>query len=482
MKNILFILLFIFSKLALSQECPVITVPVDEATNIPVDTEVTWEEVPGVIGYIVSLGTTPGGGEIVNRRSSGQNNFYVLEVGLPENTRIYVTIQLFLFGQPVKTCKVESFVTEEVTTPPPCTSISFPKHLEKGVKTSTVIRWHYAPTATGYRITMGTADNKSNILSNYDVGNKLFYKSPTDFPLGEDIFIAVTPYNENGDLSPCKIEQFSTSAAAEVCDPRFDSTIGAVVTNKPKLSFPEKIAICRNNLPGFFSSKDNADGHRWYKINPDQSETLISESKNVSINEIGRYKYEAYNNITQAVGTIECSAASEFIVEMSELPRITDMIVEKIPGSRIITVITNDDGNHEFAIDNIEGPYQAGNIFNKVIGDKHVIYVRDVQNCGVTQKSIPRDLSRDNFPMFFTPNGDSINDYWQFTLIDDSQQINLNTIFIYDRYGTMLAQIDPNSQGWDGKFRGKEIPSSTYWYKAIAENGDQINGYFALKR
>lgn len=481
-KTLLYITLLLFGSYAFGQECPKLVEPLDGSVDVPVNTPVTWDAVDGVIGYIVSLGTTPGGGEIINRRSSGQNNFYIPEVGLPENTRVYVTVQLFLFGQPVKTCPVESFVTEEVTSPPACTTMTVPMNNEDGVRTTTPIRWNYAPTATGYRLTMGTSDDHGNILSDFDVGNQLFYESPNDFPLNEDIFVTIVPYNENGDLSPCAEERFSTDASATVCEPRFDSTLGATVTNQPEISFPAVIGICRDNLPGLVSSQDIADGFRWYKIDDQGIETLLSDTANLSITEVGRYRYEAYNLIPQAVGSIECSLSSEFDVVLSERATITEILVEKSAGTRMLTALTEGIGTYEYAIDNINGPYQTSNIFRNVVGDKHIIYARDIYGCGIAEQEAPRDLSTDNFPRFFTPNSDSINDTWQFVLPKNAKLINVSTIYIYDRYGNLLAQMDPKTRGWDGSFRGRPLPSTTYWYRAIALDGDEVQGYFALKR
>ena len=428
------------------------------------------------------MGTTPGGGEIINRRSSGQNNFYVPEVGLPENTTVYVTIQLFLFGQPVRTCQVESFVTEDVTTPPPCTTMAIPTNNEDGVTTSTPIRWNYAPTATGYRLTIGTAEDRASILSDFDIGNQLFYESADHYPLLEDIFVTIVPYNENGDLGPCTEERFSTDASSTVCEPYFDSTIGGTVSNQPTLTFPSVVGICKDNLPRIVTSEDEADGFRWYKINADGSESLISQTAQVSLQEIGSYRYEAYNNIPQAVGSIECEISSHFEVVLSESPIITQIDVLKGAETRDFTVLTEGIGTYEFALDNPEGPYQESNIFTDIVGDRHTVYVKDIYGCGITPQETPRDLSTDNFPRFFTPNADSINDTWQFVLPEDAQLINVDTIYIFDRYGNLLVQLDPNTRGWDGSFLGRPVPSSTYWYRAIALDGDEVKGHFALKR
>ena len=93
-----------------------------------------------------------------------------------------------------------------------------------------------------------------------------------------------------------------------------------------------------------------------------------------------------------------------------------------------------------------------------------------------------QDLTLEGFPKFFTPNGDGINDFWQYIPPASLGEVNLDTIHIFDRYGVLLAQIDPSSLGWDGNFNGQPLPSSDYWFKAISSDSQKLQGHFALKR
>ncbi|NGZ90128.1 T9SS type B sorting domain-containing protein, partial [Psychroflexus maritimus] len=34
-----------------------------------------------------------------------------------------------------------------------------------------------------------------------------------------------------------------------------------------------------------------------------------------------------------------------------------------------------------------------------------------------------------------------------------------------DRYGKLLKQLSPSSEGWDGTYNGKPMPSNDYWFK-----------------
>jgi gliding motility-associated-like protein len=112
----------------------------------------------------------------------------------------------------------------------------------------------------------------------------------------------------------------------------------------------------------------------------------------------------------------------------------------------------------------------------------HNVFVRDRNGCGIVQKSVAQDLTLEGFPRFFTPNGDGMNDLWQFIPPPSSGIMILGKIEIFDRFGTLLARIDPASLGWDGNYKGKPLPASDYWFLARDESNQQLMGHFALKR
>ncbi len=479
---ITYLLFLLLGEFSFAQDCPRISTPQNGNIDVPVDSEIRWTPVNGIIGYVVSLGTTPGGEDILNRRSSGQNNFYVPEVGLPSNTTIYVTIRLFIFGQPVKVCPGEIFTTEEITTPPPCTSLSKPLDGETSVSANAPIRWNYAYGATGYRLSMGTAPGLQDILSDFDVGNTLSYKPSLSLPIDTNIYVGIVPYNENGDLGPCREESFLVDESVDFCEPFFDSAQGGLVTRKPDINFPDRVSICQGNSSTRVPTKDIADGFRWFRIHPDGTETFLSDGPEVNLPEIGRYRYEAYNTITIAGSTIECSATKEFSVFQSQAPVITGIDITGPFNNREIRINVSGSGEYEFVLNEPNGPYQNSNVFANISERRQIVYVRDKNGCGITEGIVARELSVDDFPKFFTPNGDGINDFWQYIVPREDSEIKVNRIWIFDRYGFLLAQIDPSSQGWDGNYRGKALPSSDYWFKAVSSSNQNIRGHFTLKR
>ncbi|MEX0272999.1 MAG: Ig-like domain-containing protein, partial [Flavobacteriaceae bacterium] len=234
-----------------AQECPSIQSPADGATGVPVDASISWTSVEGVPSYLISIGTTPGGTDIINGFNVGSATQFSPPLGLPQNTQLYVTLTLFFFDRPNIPCPSTTFTTQEVLTPPACTTVATPADGATGVNGATNISWNYTPTATGYRLHIGTTPGGGDILNNADVGNVLTYNPPTDFPPNSQIYVQVTPYNGNGPAIPqCNGSSFTTGDVAVLpnCTQLVSPYNGE--TNVPLTPFIEWEAV------------PNADGYR----------------------------------------------------------------------------------------------------------------------------------------------------------------------------------------------------------------------------
>ncbi len=579
-KHTVFFIFLCWSFYLSAQVCnsPVLTFPTNGSVNVPVNATITWDAVVGVPGYVISIGTTPGGVDIVNQENLGNSLSYTLPLGFPENTLIYVTIRLFFFDPaiPDVVCPSSTFRTEDVINPPACTIMSNPVNGAINVNIAANISWDYSPTATGYRISMSTVSGAGNIVNDQDVGNVLSYNPILDLPASTQIFVLITPFNENGDLSPCQEQSFTTGAVASLpgctslvnplngeinvpltpliewtavagadaykvtigsspftsevldnvvfftnstfvidfepnltffvtiipfnaagnaigctqesfstiigCGPYFDSVTGELIIINPEISFPDTISICQDELPFLVSSSDTAEGFRWFQIDQFGNETLISSTSNATLTETGEHRYEAYNTVVQASGIVECPSSQIFNVISSELATINSVLIATLETGIRITVEVSGIGDYEYSLNDINGPYQDSNVFNNIPAGSYTVYVRDKNGCGIAQESIEQDLTLEGFPKFFTPNGDGVNDFWQFIPTPLTGEISIEVIHIFDRYGTLLAQIEPSSNGWDGSFNGRPLPSNDYWFRAISESSGQIQGHFALKR
>ena len=576
-KVLLYFLLVLSVSVSMGQECVVLTSPLDGAVDVAVDTQITWTEAdPSVPGYIISIGTTPGGTDIINERPLGRANSYTPPLGLPDNSEIFVTLTLFFFDQPNITCPSESFRTIDVITEPGCSSLRNPADGAINVNTATNISWNYAPTATGYRLSLGTTPGGTDILNDQNLGNTLSFIPPIELPPSTQIYARVIPFNENGTPVGCIEESFTTGIVAALpgcsdlvspingatnvpitpllewtpvagatgyrltigntpfssevldngvfltnstlvigfepnrtffititpfndagdaigciqesfstiigCSPFVDPITGEIVTLSPVIDFPDTISFCESELPFTVTTTDLADGFRWFQLDQFGNETLLSETTEVALTETGEYRYEAFNTLGQPGGSLECPTSKTFNVVTSEIATITDInITEEGLGLRLEIAVAGI-GDYEYAVDNRDGPYQDSNVFQSLSAGSHTVFVRDKNGCGIVEQSIDQDITVEGFPKFFTPNGDGINDFWQFIPPPLAGGNSVDVIHIFDRFGKLITQIDPVSIGWDGNYNGNPLPSSDYWFKARDNLNNIIQGHFALKR
>ncbi|MDO6472218.1 T9SS type B sorting domain-containing protein [Maribacter sp. 1_MG-2023] len=107
------------------------------------------------------------------------------------------------------------------------------------------------------------------------------------------------------------------------------------------------------------------------------------------------------------------------------------------------------------------------------------VRVRDARGCEL-ELSVPFEFTGMlEFPNFFTPDGDNLNDIWS---PNNRELFDGVEVRIYDRYGRVVAILDEVS-GWDGKYEGKEVPTGDYWY-VVNANSDSLKyvGHFTLYR
>ena len=96
-------------------------------------------------------------------------------------------------------------------TPPSCTSLSDPIANALNVDINNNISWGSSPGANGYKLTIGTIPNGSDILNNVDVGLITTYNPVNPLPFNTIIYVKIVPYNELGDAS-CNFQSFTTEA------------------------------------------------------------------------------------------------------------------------------------------------------------------------------------------------------------------------------------------------------------------------------
>ena len=547
-------------------------------SDVPVETTIVWEEVLGVPGYRISLGTTPGGGEIIDDRLVGSANFFVPPLGLPEDTEIFVTITLFFFDNlDDVVCPSISFRTETISEVPECATLNNPENLAIDVNARTNITWNYSPRATEYVVRVFDEFGVEHVPAT-NVGNVLTVNPPMDLPTGTTIFVEITALNRLGMAVNCSVQSFITAdvvvnlgcatlitprngdsnvpltpvlewtdvpgadeyivfigttpdendildgarftnnrtlvlefepnrtlfvriipvndlgqaigcgqesfSTAIGCGPFLDRVTGEFVTLFPEFDFPDTFTTCADGPPFTVRTDVVAETYRW--VSTTSRGTVIdvlSETQEVEISEGGFYQLEVTNFADPNGNNIPCTTVKEFVVDVIEGPTVTAIDVARNGENLELVVNVTGPSVYEFALNDINGPYQASNVFlNAPLGD-NVVFVRDInqENC-IVSAEVESDSIRDGFPKFFTPNGDNTNEFWQFVQPPNTDEVIFRFIQVFDRFGTFITQIEPESQGWDGTFNGRPLPSGGYWFRAVDDTDNEIQGFFTLKR
>ncbi len=213
----------------------------------------------------------------------------------------------------------------------------------------------------------------------------------------------------------------------------------------------------------------------------DEMGTVIGNLPTITVDTGGTYTVVA----TSVLG---CESNPEsFTVVESAIAQISinDVTIEDLSDNNTITINNSNNnlgiGDYEFSLDDISGPYRDEPFFEGVIAGVHNIYVRDKNGCGIAQL----EVFVMGFPKFFTPNNDGYNDSWNINGLHNEFTQN-STIFIFDRYGKLIKEINARDSGWNGLFNGQMLESSDYWFVAqlVDENGitRTLRGHFSLVR
>lgn len=457
--------------------CISIDFPNDGATNVSIFSSLLWSYAVSATGYDLTVGTSPGASDIFSGDVGNVLSFNP-PGEFPPSSTIYIELQPYnAIGSALGPCTVISFTTGIAQTLPSCTSMISPVDGTSNVTLTPLLEWAPVANADGYRVTIGDTPFNANVLDGVS-----FFTNSTfviDFLPNKVFFIKIVPFNSAGEAMGCEQESFSTLLG---CGPYFDPNTGEFVDLSPEIDFPELVSFCENESPFVITTDDAADGYRWYKTNDYADDELISDTNEVSLLEEGSYRYEAYNYIDQLGATVECISSQDFIVVSSESATVDGLIAQDGATGLDLTVVVSGIGDYEFAINDQNGPYQENNTFSSLPIGSYTIYIRDRNGCGIVEERFSPDIRPEGFPTFFTPNGDGINDYWQFVPPIGVTEINLEDIMIFDRIGNLMAQIDPLSQGWDGTFNGRPLPATTYWFKASIGDKKPVVGFFTLKR
>ncbi len=198
-------------------------------------------------------------------------------------------------------------------------------------------------------------------------------------------------------------------------------------------------------------------------------------TESIVVDTPGTYTVEIGNTYTALGEALNCSNVKTFtVIESGPTLSIDVTVTDWTNFLNTILVTAEGLGDYEYSLDGVN--YTDSNLFENLLSGEYTVYVRDKNGCGIVTE--PAYLL--NYPRFFTPNNDGVNDNWQ--IVASSSDPSLQ-IFIFDRYGKRLTTLNPESLGWNGNYNGRPMPSGDYWFRVERPmTGNIYTGHFTLKR
>jgi len=244
-----------------------------------------------------------------------------------------------------------------------------------------------------------------------------------------------------------------------------------IVNPNPSISLIGNELICSDN-PAFTKiidagllnpSLQNEYTYTWFLDN-----TLLDNetSYTLTVNQEGTYTVIVENQLG-------CTSSRSIEVTASNSATIENIVVTDLSDNNSIEIKVS--GLSEYVYNLNGGTFQQSPIFSGLIPGKYTIGIADTKGC----RSVFETVYILGAPKYFTPNGDTYNDFWNIQFLDPSLNLKIS---IFDRFGKLLKRFNPKDSGWDGTYNGNPIPSTDYWYVIEFENGRIVRGHFSLLR
>ncbi|WP_406684492.1 T9SS type B sorting domain-containing protein [Seonamhaeicola sp. MEBiC1930] len=250
------------------------------------------------------------------------------------------------------------------------------------------------------------------------------------------------------------------------------SEISLIVHKLPEIITEDITYYCTNIFPDSISID---------ALSSNETSTDYTYSWSTGENTFSININEAKDYIVTVTNSNMCSKSRTIKVEASSIASINKIEVNDANVNNIITVLAFGDGEYQYRLldenNVIYKDYQDSNVFENVFPGIYTVTVKDFKNnCGIVNDKV----SVIGFPKFFSPNNDGKHDTWQVYGVSSMFQPNTK-IRIFDRYGKLLKELSPSSEGWDGSFKGQKLPADDYWFTVVLDDGRIFKDHFTLK-
>jgi gliding motility-associated-like protein len=247
--------------------------------------------------------------------------------------------------------------------------------------------------------------------------------------------------------------------------------ISLIVHPNPSISLIGNELICSDN-PAFIKiidagltdpSLQNEYTYTWFLDN-----VLVPNQTNytLTVNQEGTYTVIVENQLG-------CTSSRTIGVTASNSATIENIVVTDLSDNNSITVKVSGLGEYVYNLNG--GTFQESEVFSGLIPGIYTIGIADEKGC----KSVYETVYILGAPKYFSPNGDSYNDFWNIQFLDPTLNLKIS---IFDRFGKLLKLFNPKDTGWDGTYNGTPLPATDYWYVIAFESGRFVRGHFSLVR
>jgi gliding motility-associated-like protein len=324
------------------------------------------------------------------------------------------------------------------------------------------IEIEYAPNITTSTTSFTACDTNSDGFAAFDLNaikTQIFNNLPSNYSVG--LFESTTgtialPANFTN-TTPNQQIIYARIVTLENCYANIPITLNVISSGGILPS--EIINICNNSVTTI-SAPSGFSNYSWNTL-------PVQNSQSISISSSGNYIV----TLTNANG---CTNTKTFTAIESEIATITNIDVNDFEENLTALISISGNGNYTYSIDGIN--FQNTPFFNLPEAGEYRIYVKE-ENCGTVSDT----FFAITYPKFFTPNGDSFNDVWQIKNLDKKGLEN-SKIYIFDRFGKLIKELNKINSSWDGTFDNQKLPSTDYWFIIEVSNGKKIKGHFSLKR
>ena len=364
------------------------------------------------------------------------------------------------------------------------------------------------------------ADDANGIIGNITLKNKIpeilanynpaefadfsvsFYTSSTDAEIGDPTnAINENTFENNSNGQPIFVRVENIKNTPIICvNTRLSFNINInplpdfTVIGEENMEDPQ--IVCLNNTPLTLEAENPLATYTYQWTN--EVGDVLGNDATLKVIAAGKYTVTASD-----VSPIGCARERTIVVEESNIATLEQSFITIIDeanniGSedtisvRIDTTNNNlGPGDYQFAITNNDtserypfSGYQEDPFFENLEGGIYTITVNDKKGCSPDTEL---QISVIQFPKFFTPNGDGKNDTWKIKGANKIFYPN-SSMNIFNRFGTLVAQIPIDSQGWDGTYNGKTLSSDDYWFSVQLIPADTNKppilkkGHFSLLR